>query len=505
MRPPHALTLTCLVALLFFVVGCSNLRPPTATTDDGSIGGPTQPVTATQSITTTTPMTAAVTAPAETILVPTGTPQEEATGASTATMTATGVVTVTAPITAPPAVTATTATSATGGAPGALLDATLIETVTPEQINGLLQNFNGPANWADAQYTVDVYRLTVQSTNETGAAVDLQADLYIPRVETATQFPVFAYAPGTTGLGDGCAPSLEAQLGRAWGGYRIHMLSYAGQGFIGVLPDGQSYADPARPHEYFIAELEAYTLLDAARGAYDFFAAPPAEVAAEPLPALFFGGYSNGGHTAFAAKDFAASYAPELPLLGVISHGATTNVETLMRESPLFTPYLVYTYRFFYGAEVITPAQVFTQDWLPTFDADVTTKCVDEIFVYYSNDPQAMYTPAFRRALENGRLAEELPLFKTVVDANYAGTFGGFEIPVVFFQGTADSTVTPIAQQAFAADLCAQGESVTYVPLPAVRHVTTRQDSFLATIEWMRTIIDGGAPPNDCADLTTAE
>lgn len=501
MRLPHALTLTCVTGLLLCAVGCTNLRSPTTSSTDGSIGSATQPLTTTQSITATasvSDITASVTATAETVLVPTDTPQDEAAVVST-TITATGTATVTAPISA------AAATSATAGAPGALLAATLVETVTPEQINGLLQNFNGPANWADAQYAVDVYRLTVQSTNETGAAVDLQADLYIPSVEAATPFPVFAYAPGTTGLGDGCAPSLEAELGRAWGGYRIHMLSYAGQGFIGVLPDGQSYDEPARPHEYFIAELEAYTLLDAARGAYHFFAAPPAAVAAEPLPALFFGGYSNGGHTAFAAKDFAASYAPELPLVGVISHGATTNVETLMRESPLFTPYLIYAYRFFYGAEVITPEQVFTQDWLPTFDEDVTTKCVDEIFVYYSNDPQAMYTPAFRSALENGRLAEELPLFKTVVDANYAGTFGGFEIPVAFFQGTADSTVTPIAQQAFAADLCAQGESVTYVPLPAVRHVTTRQDSFLATIEWMRTIIDGGAPPNDCADLTTAE
>ena len=180
-------------------------------------------------------------------------------------------------------------------------------------------------------------------------------------------------------------------------------------------------------------------------------------------------------------------------------------METLLRESPLFTPYLIYAYNFFYGEEVITPAQVFTSDWLPTFAEDVNTKCVDDIFVYYSNDPQAMYTPAFRRALDNSSLADALPLFKTVIDANYAGTFGGFEIPVAFFQGTADSTVTPIAQQAFAADLCAQGESVTYVALPAVRHVTTRQDSFLATIDWMRNIIDGGTPPNDCEKLENAE
>ena len=492
MRPPHCLTIMFLV-LLLFAAGCNNnLDAATSSADNeaatGSIGDAAA-VTDTTSLTTTAvaTTTAVVTTTAETILVPTDTPQQETVAAST---------TLTASI---------TGTTTVSGTLGTILSATLVETVTPAQINGLIQRFNGPANWAEAQYAVDVYRLTVQSSDEQGASAVLQTDLYVPRVDTPTQFPVFAYAPGTTGLGDGCAPSLEYQLGRAWGGYRIHMLSYAGQGFISVLPDGTTYTDPARPHPYFIAELEAYTLLDAARAVYNFFADPPAEVAAEPLPALFFGGYSNGGHTAFAAKDFAATYAPELPLLGVISHGATTNVETLLRESPLFTPYLIYAYNFFYGEEVITPAQVFTPDWLPTFAEDVNTKCVDDIFVYYSNDPQAMYTPAFRSALDNGSLASALPLFKTVVDANYAGTFGGFEIPVAFFQGTADSTVTPIAQQAFATDLCAQGESVTYIALPAVRHVTTRQDSFLATIDWMRNIIDGGTPPNDCEKLENAE
>jgi len=400
------------------------------------------------------------------------------------------------------ATTATDPISGTNVTAGAVLDARFLERVTATAINQASALFYPADNLLDAAYDVDIYRLSVQSTTETGAPIDLQTDLYLPRVSATTQFPVLAYAPGTTGLGDGCAPSQEIVLGRAWGSYYTHMLSYAGQGFIGVLPDGMSYDDPKRPHEYFVAELEAHTLLDATRGAFNFLATAPTEVGARPLDALFFAGYSNGGHTAFAAKDFAATYAPELPLRGVISHGATTNVETLMRESPVFTPYLIYSYQFFYGSEVVTPEQVFAQNWLPTFAQDVNTKCVDEIFVYYSNDPTVMYTPAFRNALENGELGAQMPLFQTVLDANYAGIFGGFDIPVVFFQGTADATVTPLAQQQFAQDLCAKTEPVTYVALPTVRHVDTRQRSFVATLDWMRNIVDGGAPENNCDELT---
>lgn len=425
----------------------------------------------------------------EPVLVPTDTPPVQAAAQLTATDT----------VSNPDTSTDTSAASADGGAPGTVLNVQFVERVTAAAIDQASQFFYPADNLLEARYDVDIYRLEVQSTTETGDPIDLQTDVYVPRVDDRTAFPIFAYAPGTTGLGDSCAPSQEIVLGRGWGSYYTHMLSYAGQGYIGVIPDGMSYDDPERPHEYFIAELEAHTLLDAVRGAQRFLA--EGDSAAQPLDAIFFGGYSNGGHTAFAAKDFAAEYAPELPIRGIISHGATTNVETLMRESPVFTPYLIYAYQFYYGEEVITPQQVFTQNWLPTFTQDVATKCVDEIFVYYSNDPVAMYNAEFRNALVNGELAERFPLFKTVLDANYAGTFGGFDLPVVFFQGTADSTVTPLAQQEFAQDLCAQEQPVTYSALPTVRHVDTRQRSFIATLEWMQTIVDGEMPENTCGEL----
>lgn len=443
--------------------------------------------------------------------------------ASTAVITAVNPVTPANPITASTPITttaaptptaatttsvATTATSAAAeGAlqPGAILNSQLIETVAVDEINRLSATFYPASNLIDALYAVDIYRLTVQSTDELGAAISIQTDLFIPRVNRETAFPVLGYAPGTTGLGDGCPPSQEYTLGRQWGDYRTHMLSYAGQGFIGVLPDGMSYTNPDRPHEYFIAELEAYTLLDAARAGYAFFTNAPAAVKARPRNALFFAGYSNGGHSAFAAKDFAAEYAPELPLRGVISHGATTNVEALLRESPIFTPYLIYAYRHFFGAEVIGPEDVFLDNWLPSFDQDALTKCVDDIFVYYTNDPQGMYRPEFRTALFNGKLIDQYPLFKTVLDANYAGTFGGFTIPAAFFQGTADYVVTPESQQSFAKLLCIKGEPVTYVTLPAVQHVNTRQVSFKATIAWMQGIAKGQTPQSNCAQIGVEE
>ncbi|MBX3013893.1 MAG: hypothetical protein KF832_20390 [Caldilineaceae bacterium] len=479
-----------IVAMLFSLLlgsACNNqltlVLPTTTPVVETSSTDTTANEAITATLTTTRPLTESSAGPAtETV-------------SETLAVTATSVVTTTA-------ATASVPFTATGQ-PGAILAAELIEVVAIDDINLLSAGFYPADNLVDAQYAVAIYRLTIESSDEVGTPLALQADLFIPQVATATTFPVFGYAPGTTGMGDRCAPSQEYPLGRRWGDYRTHMLSYSGQGLIGILPDGLSYGDPNRPHEYFIAELEAHSLLDAARAAYGFFTDAPAEILAQPQNALFFGGYSNGGHTAFAAKDFAAEYAPELPLQGVISHGATTNVEALLRESPIFTPYLIYAYRHFFGAEVIGPEDVFLTEWLPTFDEDVMTRCVDDIYVYYTNDPAGMYRPEFRAALFDGTLGAAYPLFKAVVDANYAGTFGGFAIPAAFFQGSADYVVTPESQQRFATFLCEQGEPVTYVTLPAIQHVNTRQASFKATLAWIQGIAAGEIPQSDCAQLTT--
>jgi len=502
-----------LALLLLSACNDSLVRDAVTATPVLATGTTSVTITATTAISTGTIMTPAVAIATAMTTVVTRVITTAVTADNSATApTATNPITASVPVTTAPALTTTAAmtastpATATGASqPGAIVNSQLIETVAADEINRLSATFYPASNLIDSLYAVDIYRLTVQSTDELGAAINIQTDLFIPRVGRETALPVLGYAPGTTGLGDGCPPSQEYASDRQWGGYRTHMLSYAGQGFIGVLPDGMSYTNPDRPQEYFIAELEAHTLLDATRAGYAFFAKPPAVIKARPQDALFFAGYSNGGHTAFAAKDFAAEYAPELPLRGVISHGATTNVEALLRESPIFTPYLIYAYRHFFGADVIGPEDVFLDDWLPSFDQDALTKCVDDIFVYYTNDPQGMYRPEFRTALFDGQLLDQYPLFKTVLDANYAGTFGGFTIPAAFFQGTADYVVTPESQQSFAKLLCTKGEPVTYVTLPAVQHVNTRQVSFKATIAWMQGLAKGQTPQNNCAQITAGE
>ena len=125
-------------------------------------------------------------------------------------------------------------------------------------------------------YPVDVYRIRYQTLDEKGEIVELLADLFVPYVEVETAFPILVHAPGTTGIGDECAPLDEGLRERNWGNYRGHSQAYAAQGYIVILPNGLGFGDPDRVHPYFVAELQAHVLLDAARAAYEFAHRPMA-------------------------------------------------------------------------------------------------------------------------------------------------------------------------------------------------------------------------------------
>jgi len=353
--------------------------------------------------------------------------------------------------------------------------------------------------WPEGKYPVDMYRLWFQTLDERDQLVEIRADIYIPYVETETEFPVLGHAAGTTGIGDRCAPLDEQAKGRDWGNYHGQSLTYAAQGYIVILPNWLGFDDPDRLHPYFIAKLQGRTLLDAARAAYRFWEGEYTnDVLARPAEAVFFMGYSSGGHAVFAAKDRARAYAPDLPVKGIIGFGPTTNVEVLLKEDPLFSPYIVYAYRDFYGDEIIDPADVYLSYWMPTFENDVLNNCVDDIFVYYSRSARWMYLPEFRAVLYGDRLAEVFPRFAEKLSENNAGLSGGWHIPVLILQGTADTIVTPPSQEKFVNQLCDMGNSVTYLEYDVVSHIYIRWNGFQDTLAWMDNITNGGVPESHC-------
>jgi pimeloyl-ACP methyl ester carboxylesterase len=249
--------------------------------------------------------------------------------------------------------------------------------------------------------------------------------------------------------------------------------------------------------------LEGYVMLDATRAVYDFFEDLPSDkIKARPAQAVFFGGYSQGGHGAFAGDAMAPEYAPELNILGVVGHATSPDPEGLMYDSPRYAPYIVYAYRDYYGEQVIDPQDVFLERWMATYDQDVN-KCIDDVLSYYANTPQGLYTSRFRNALYGDQLAAEFPEFKAMLDINYSGRNANTSTPALILHGAADPIVRLSTVNRFVTSVCEQGKSVTYRVYPGIDHFQTRQYSLVDTLSWMQGILEGNTPASDCARFIT--
>jgi predicted esterase len=383
---------------------------------------------------------------------------------------------------------------------GSILAVTYRGTVEVATIDQASANFYPAQNVLPAVYAVDEYRIRFTSYDLNGAPLELVAQLFVPHVSEHQLFPIYTFGSGTTGIDDACAPSLERPLVSNWGDYRVHMLTYAAQGYIGILPDYEGFNDPQRIHHYFVAQLEAHALLDAARAVYRFLEdTPPAETSAQPEQAVFFAGYSQGGHAAFAARDLAASYAPELAVQGIIGYGPTTNIIGLLRANPYLAPYIVFAYGDLYGTEIFDADQLLLPRWSTNLESDALTHCVGTASAYFSNVPEEMYQPVFLDALYNNRLAEKFPTIYAIFTANNSGLVPS-DIPALILQGTGDPIVPPAMQEAFIQRFCATGGSMTYMTYADIHHFQTRQVSFRDTLAWMEAIQRGETPPSVCRE-----
>ncbi len=154
-------------------------------------------------------------------------------------------------------------------------------------------------------------RLLYSSTNgvDDKSPTVVSAAYFEPKGEPPTNgWPVLAWAHGTTGLADICAPSVQARLM-----FEITYLNtWLGQGFAIVATDYQGLGTPG-PHPYMQGRPAAYSVLDSVR----------AVLHDQPHLAnrIVIAGFSQGAHAAFSTGGYAPIYATDLNIRAVIGIG----------------------------------------------------------------------------------------------------------------------------------------------------------------------------------------
>lgn len=147
--------------------------------------------------------------------------------------------------------------------------------------------------------------------------------------------PLVAYAPGTQGQGDQCAPS---KVLPSIAQYRppldviaeydvVALYSLLARGMAVMVTDYQGLGTPEM-HDFLNRKSQAHAVLDSARAAQQL---PGTGLGPNPPVILF--GYSQGGMASAGAAELQPTYAPDLNVRGAYIGGPVVDPEYLLGYS----------------------------------------------------------------------------------------------------------------------------------------------------------------------------
>jgi pimeloyl-ACP methyl ester carboxylesterase len=331
------------------------------------------------------------------------------------------------------------------------------------------------------------YRFLYRSTDSAGQPIAVSGLAVIP-VGPGADRPIVAWDHPTSGIVERCAPSLARKRYQFIPG----LAAMIARGYVVVATDYPGLGSPG-PHPYLVGASEARATLDAVR-------------AVRLLPDARAGnrfvvwGHSQGGQAALFTGLDAASYAPDLKLLGVAAAAPATDLAALLTadlDTPAgqnLTAMTLWSWSRVFGApadKVMDPAAAATVDRL-------AQECIESI---YDLELRKLTTrPLRRHFLTDPNFAQHAP-WAALMAANTPGVLPA-NIPVFVAQGTQDQIVRPEITRAYIAKLCKAGVAVEADWVEGVGHGFVALKSAAATIAWIADRFAGAPAPSDCDTAT---
>jgi pimeloyl-ACP methyl ester carboxylesterase len=219
--------------------------------------------------------------------------------------TAAPATTAAATTTTAPATTAASATSATASPVGPAGDAFYTPPAGDPGKPGTLiwwREFTAPSGTVGRT-------ILYWSLSATGKPIPVSGVVLAPANGTAAAPNVIAWAHGTVGMGDQCAPSKMFAAGTAPELQFAPLVTQTNAVFVATDYEGLGTAgDPA----YLVGRSEGQGVLDAARAVQQL------NVGATSASPILLWGHSQGGGAAAWAAELAPKYAPDLKIVGAM-------------------------------------------------------------------------------------------------------------------------------------------------------------------------------------------
>ncbi len=328
------------------------------------------------------------------------------------------------------------------------------------------------------------FRIIYRSTGLNGEPIAVSATVIYP----AGPAPkggrdIIAWAHYTTGVAERCAPTLlpnlsgtipglEQMLTR---GYVVVATDYAGLGLPGV-------------HAYLVGISEARAVLDSVRAARDL-------KGAHATDRFAVWGHSQGGHAALFTGELAATYAPELKLVGVAAAAPATNLVDLFKaqKGSIAGNSLTAMALLSWARTYNIPLDSVLEDGAEASFEKVAGSCIQSL-------SQMLNLLQLAKPLKKAFLKVDpttVPAWRALMEKNSPGQ-APQPAPVFIAQGTADKNVNADITVRYAKMLCAAGTPVDLKMMNNVSHSFAAEKSAFQAVDWITDRFKGRPAPSDC-------
>ena len=327
------------------------------------------------------------------------------------------------------------------------------------------------------------YRVLYRTRRADGTPTFTSGMVFVPDATAPSPRPVLAWAHGTLGMGDICAPSRRkdpvTETGMAWvdlmlrQGWVVTATDYAGLGTPGVLG-------------YLVGDAEANDVLHSVRAARNL-----AEAGAGDTFGIW--GHSQGGHSALFGASLASTVVPELRLVGTAATAPAAELrELLVDQQDTAVAWAI-------GPEVavawptvdpaLQPDDILTPAARSSYRS-IAEKCVTAAAV------DGLVRNALGERFFTADFTENRPWMDEV--ATQTAPVLPPERPLFVGESTADTVVLPQTTARYVARACAAGSDLTQVWLAEVSHVQLQTVIAPTVVGWMADRFAGRPSASNC-------
>ncbi len=331
------------------------------------------------------------------------------------------------------------------------------------------------------------WKMLYTTTHPDGSPAVASGTILAPASRDGSELPLLTVSHGTTGVVDGCAPSLGATPFADGAGTAMQEM-VTEHGWVAVTSDyvGMGTEGTAA---YLVGDAEARNVLDASLAARQFD-----ELSITTDTVVW--GHSQGGQGALWTAQIAEDYAPELSVLGVAAFAPAADLFGLADADKKTAPgktvsaYIAKTWNSVYPElaleQHLTPGSVGPVERISQLcfnGSDALSAILRGTQVPNQVFPDSMLEGDFGKLLK-----QQTPV-------------GPFPAPALVAQGLADPLVLPKLQQQWVDARCDAGVPIDYRTFVGLSHVSlVAADSPLTPqiVQWTLDRWNGEPAPTKC-------